>query len=177
MQLARCDELRELGQQCQLSSCLVLMCREELARLAAVHPADEIAEAAARAAAAAAEQQATAAALAERDHAAIAAAAECEWVDVLCWALCMPKCREHQMYHVPVACWCLLQLRGSSKVKQIKGEWEDHLESSMHSLVRTSASSVSNSAFLHPPILSAAPNGFMCSCANWRPCACNASCS
>jgi hypothetical protein len=58
-----------------------LTCREELARLAAVHPADEIAEAAARAAAAAAEQQVTAAALAERDHAALAAAAECEWAD------------------------------------------------------------------------------------------------
>uniref|UniRef100_A0A383WD17 C2 domain-containing protein n=1 Tax=Tetradesmus obliquus TaxID=3088 RepID=A0A383WD17_TETOB len=52
--------------------------REELARLQAVHPADEIAEAAARAAAAAAEQQAAAAALAERDHAALANAAEFE---------------------------------------------------------------------------------------------------
>ncbi|WIA17494.1 hypothetical protein OEZ85_014332 [Tetradesmus obliquus] len=56
----------------------VMRLREELARLQAVHPADEIAEAAARAAAAAAEQQAAAAALAERDHAALANAAEFE---------------------------------------------------------------------------------------------------
>jgi hypothetical protein len=67
------------------------MCREELARLVAVHPADEIAEAAARAAAAAAEQQATAAALAERDHAALTAAAECELVYDPCWAPCMTE--------------------------------------------------------------------------------------
>ena len=58
--------------------CTAAQPREELGRLMAAHPADEIA--AARAAAAAEQQQATAAALAERDHAALAVAADCEWL-------------------------------------------------------------------------------------------------
>lgn len=59
-------------------ACRCSSCREELTRLAAARPADDLAQMASKAAAAVAEQQAAAAALAERESAAAAAATECK---------------------------------------------------------------------------------------------------